>query len=159
IRWGIQISDAFAKAHSAGIIHRDLKPANVMLTPDGVVKVMDFGLAKLTESANSLSDDTITVKTQSGAIMGTMAYMSPEQAQGQKVDARSDIFAFGSVMYELLAGRRAFGSNSGVSTMVAVVIEEPQPLGQCRNDLPAGLEQVVTRCLRKHPEHRFQSMT
>src|ERR1051325_2861378 len=115
LRWGIQIADAFSKAHTAGIVHRDLKPANVMLTPDGVVKVMDFGLAKLTESAHSLNDDTITVKTQSGAILGTMSYMSPEQAQGHKIDARSDIFAFGSVMYELLAGQRAIGSTSGVS--------------------------------------------
>jgi serine/threonine-protein kinase len=159
LRWGIQIADAFAKAHAAGIIHRDLKPANVMLTPDGIVKVMDFGLAKLTDAAHSLDDNTITVKTQAGAIMGTMSYMSPEQAQGQKVDARSDIFAFGSVMYEVLTGRRAFGSHSGVSTMVAVVIEEPEPLGKTRSDLPPGLELVVTRCLRKNPEHRFPSMT
>ena len=153
----IEIADAMAAAHGAGIVHRDLKPSNIMLTGPasghpGRVKVLDFGLAKLAGSGESPQQSQ---STETGRVVGTAAYMSPEQAQGRKVDGRTDIFSFGCVLYEMLAGRRAFQAESTLSTLAAILHEEPVPLGE---DTPHDLAMVVARCLRKDPAHRFQHM-
>jgi len=169
LKYAAQIADAMAAAHAAGIIHRDLKPGNVMLSgsPErsGFVKVLDFGLAKLTDRADS-SDREFTASMRQddtpasgeGSIVGTVSYMSPEQAEGKKVDARSDIFSFGSLLYEMVTGRRAFQGDSRLSTLSAVLREEPKPAGQIVEGLPRELERIIARCLRKSPERRFQNM-
>ena len=156
LKYAVQIADALAKAHAVGIVHRDLKPGNVMVTAEGRVKVLDFGLAKLTEPAAVRSEDsTLTGQplTEAGLIVGTAGYMSPEQAEGKKVDARSDVFSFGSVLYEMLTGRRAFQRDSPVLTLAAILHLEPPPLPA---GMPQELERVVARCLRKDPARRFQ---
>ena len=160
--WASQIADALAKAHGAGIVHRDLKPSNIMVNKDEVVKILDFGLAKLTEPpAGDELTPTLSIQplTEEGAIVGTIAYMSPEQVEGGKVDARSDIFSFGSVLYEMLTGRRAFSGDSKASTMAAVLREEPRPAGEWNVVLPPELDRVLTRCLRKDPQRRWQGMS
>jgi serine/threonine protein kinase/Tfp pilus assembly protein PilF len=158
----VQVASALAAAHQAGILHRDIKPENIMLRPDGIVKVLDFGLAKLTEKATLSSDPeaaTISKKeTDPGTVMGTVQYMSPEQARGKTVDARTDIFSLGIVLYELIAGRPPFTGESSTDVLAAILDKEPLPLLRFADDLPQELQRIVTKCLRKDREERYQTM-
>ena len=155
LSYATQIVQALVAAHAAGIIHRDIKPANIMITGSSAgpsqVKLLDFGLAKLSEPTPS--DETISGATTKGSIIGTAAYMSPEQAEGKTIDARSDIFSFGCVLYEMLSGRRAFRGESNLAVLTAVLRETPEPLP----GISANLQNIVSRCLQKDPDLRYQS--
>jgi len=158
LKYAVQVTDALSRAHAAGIVHRDLKPSNIMVDEHGLVKVLDFGLAKLTEAAAPGEDEptrTLRPRTEEGTIVGTVAYMSPEQAQGKPVDARSDIFSFGTLLYEMVTGRRAFHGDTKISILAAIINQEPAPLS---GEVPRDLEKIITRCLRKDPVRRFQHM-
>jgi serine/threonine protein kinase/Flp pilus assembly protein TadD len=154
-----QVAGALSVAHEAGIVHRDIKPENVMVRPDGLVKVLDFGLAKLTETPAPPADSeaSTNMSTAPGMVMGTVSYMSPEQARGQKVDHRADIFSLGVVLYEMLAGRRPFEGATMSDVIAALLTAEPPPLRQYRAEATAELEQVVGKCLAKAREARYQS--
>ena len=156
---GAQLADGLAKAHRAGIVHRDLKPENLMVTPDGLLKILDFGLAKLVVAPlGDLVDTRETLSrqgTQAGMLLGTLEYMSPEQASGRTVDHRTDQFSLGLILYEMATGRAAFRRDTPAQVLAAVIEREPEPLGRLRGDIPAALEALVSRCLQKDPERRF----
>jgi len=152
----VQIARGLAAAHEKGIVHRDLKPENLFLTRDGRVKILDFGLARL-QPSNIAEAPTILTGTEPGVVLGTVGYMAPEQVRGQPADHRADVFAFGAVLYEMLAGRRAFQRDSAAETMTAILREEAPDLAESGKVVPPGLERVVRHCLEKEPHHRFQS--
>ena len=155
-----QTAEGLAKAHSAGIVHRDLKPENLMVSKDGFVKILDFGLAKLVEPVShdvSVLPTAVAAPTEPGTVMGTAGYMSPEQASGQPVDYRSDQFSLGTIVYEMATGKRAFQRKTGPETLVAVIREEPPPLAQAAPQAPAPVRWIVERCLAKDPEERYTS--
>ncbi len=157
IELAMQVADALAAAHAAGVVHRDLKPANVIVDANGRAKLLDFGLAKLTDKGwSGSSGDSDRPETEEGVILGTVAYMSPEQAEGRSVDGRSDVFSFGALLYELLSGRRAFGADSKAATLAAILSRRPTPLSELLPATPPELERIVNRCLRKSPDKRYQ---
>jgi len=156
---GIQVAAALSVAHAAAIVHRDIKPENVMLRPDGVVKVLDFGLAKLAPAIPAGNDITQTVfNTDAGTVVGTPAYMSPEQARGEQVDARTDIWALGVMVYEMAAGRNPFAAPSGSEVLAGVLQNEPAPLARFEPGAPAELQRIVMKTLRKDRSQRYQTV-
>src|SRR5499426_1540320 len=160
LEYSQQITRGLAAAHEKGIVHRDLKPENLFVTKDERVKILDFGLAKLRPpQPGAVDTDAPTQKrlTDSGVVMGTVGYMSPEQVRGQETDHRSDIFAFGVILYEMLSGQRAFRGISTIEVMNAILKEEPPELGETNTKVSPWLEKLVRRCLEKQPERRFQT--
>jgi eukaryotic-like serine/threonine-protein kinase len=156
----IQVASALDAAHRTGIVHRDIKPENVMIRPDGLVKVLDFGIAKLTEKRNETDPEAATAikaQTSAGMIIGTAAYMSPEQARGETVDARSDIFSFGVMLYEMLAGTPPFEGGNAIETIGSVLNKEPVPLSRQTPEVPHEIERIITKALRKDREERYQT--
>jgi Tol biopolymer transport system component len=159
VGWLAQAAEGIAKAHAVGIVHRDLKPGNIMVTDDGFAKVLDFGLAKLTEKSSGPNEATeIADRTSEGAIMGTVSYMSPEQVQGKPVDARADVFSFGCILYEAATRQRPFTADSNVEIMHKILNEKPRSVEELNPQAPAELRRVIRRCLAKQPEQRAQSM-
>ncbi|MGB6477588.1 MAG: serine/threonine-protein kinase, partial [Candidatus Sulfotelmatobacter sp.] len=157
--YALQIVQGLIAAHDRRIVHRDLKPENLFVTTDGRVKILDFGVAKLQSSPedSERSVEELTTVTRSGAVIGTVAYMSPEQLRSKPVDHRSDIFSVGAILYEMLAGRRAFRGETEVDTMTAVLLENPADIDLEQVSVPESVLQIVRHCLEKEPENRFQS--
>ncbi len=159
LEWAHQIAQGLAAAHERGIVHRDLKPENIFVTRDSVVKILDFGLARLDAmfTGHVADADTMIAKTRPGSIIGTVAYLSPEQARGETADARSDIFAFGAVFYELLGGRPAFLRATAADSIVSILREEPKPLADSGRNISVEAEDILRHCLEKNPDDRFRS--
>ncbi|MFY9950435.1 MAG: serine/threonine-protein kinase, partial [Candidatus Sulfotelmatobacter sp.] len=160
IDYARQIASGLAAAHEKGIVHRDLKPENIFITHDGRAKILDFGLAKFTRPEADASGEAPTQQvagTDAGTVMGTVGYMSPEQVRGKPADARSDIFSFGAILYEMLSGKRAFHGDSPVDTMSAILKEDPPDLTETNRNVAPALERIVRHCLEKNPAERFQS--
>jgi hypothetical protein len=160
IEYALQVARGLGAAHERGIIHRDLKPDNVFVTNDGRVKVLDFGIAKLTrpeDGHRETENPTVSVQTEAGSVLGTIGYMAPEQVRGQAVDARADIFSLGAILYEMLSGQRAFKKDTAADTLSAVLHEDPPELPTADHRFPPVLERIVKRCLEKNPHERFQS--
>jgi eukaryotic-like serine/threonine-protein kinase len=159
--YAVQIAQGLAAAHEKNIVHRDLKPENLFITREGRVKILDFGLAKLAAKNDANPDaayQTLTsAPTEAGVVMGTVGYMAPEQVRGGAIDSRTDIFAFGAVLYEMVSGHRAFKRDTGAETMTAILKEDPPELSELKNPVSPGLERIIRRCLEKNPEQRFQS--
>jgi len=155
----VQVAHGMAAAHEKGLVHRDLKPENLFVTKDGRVKILDFGLVKLTrpQTDSDQTAPTVTHATEPGMVMGTVCYMSPEQVRGQTVDHRTDIFAFGAILYEMLAGKLAFQRATTAETMASILNQDPQSLAQLAPTISPGLQRIVHRCMEKSPEQRFQS--
>ena len=154
--WATQIARGLAAAHEKGIIHRDLKPENLFITKDGRAKILDFGLARLGVGRAGTAATTLTM-TEAGVTLGTVGYMAPEQVRGETADHRSDLFAFGCVLYEMVARVRAFSGELAVQVMSAILSEEPKPLAEIRPEVPAALDRLVRHCLEKDPAQRIQS--
>ena len=160
IDYAVQIAKGLAAAHEKGIVHRDLKPENLFLTKDGRVKILDFGLAKLKPEASEGGQTdlgTVSGGTEPGVVLGTMGYMSPEQVRGKAADKRSDLFAFGTILYEMLSGQRAFRGDTAADTITAILTKEPADLSQTNKEIHPGLDRIVRHCLEKNPEERFES--
>jgi serine/threonine protein kinase len=163
LRYAVQMAEGLSAAHSRGIVHRDLKPGNIILNDEGLIKVVDFGLAKFGERIESANQEsptqaTRTALTEEGRIVGTVSYMSPEQAEGKPLDSRSDIFAFGAVLYEMLTGEQAFQGKGAISTLAAIILQDPKPVSEILPSLPRELDRVIMRCLRKDPARRYQNI-
>ena len=158
----VQVASALAAAHEAGVVHRDIKPENIMLRPDGYVKVLDFGIAKLTEQRPASDDHTVEttalLQTRPGLVLGTAHYMSPEQARGQKVDARTDIWSLGVVLYEMVGGSPPFRGETPSDCIAAILTAEPPPLSGVLPDVPLKLESILQKALRKNSDERYQTI-